>query len=84
MDRVLEPKQEVDMFTYMYHPLSSFRSVFPRRRNWLVFVMIVLGFLGATEMIGVSSFCRFWGLEVEGYHRLLHFSAPALGVWKPS
>jgi hypothetical protein len=34
---------------------------------------VVLGFLGATEMIGVSSFCRFWGLDVHGYHSLLHF-----------
>jgi hypothetical protein len=33
----------------------------------------VLGFLGATEMIGVSSFCRLWGLDLHGYHRLVHF-----------
>jgi len=35
--------------------------------------MIVLGFLGTTEMLGISSFCRFWGLDVQGYYRLLHF-----------
>ncbi len=60
------------MLTYIYHALSSFRSVFSRHRTWLVFVMIVLGFLGATEMLGIASFCRFWGLEVHGYYRLLH------------
>jgi hypothetical protein len=61
------------MLTYMYHALGSFRSVFSRHRTWVLFVMVVLGFLGATEMIGVSSLCRFWGLDVHGYHSLLHF-----------
>jgi hypothetical protein len=61
------------MLAYIYHALSSFRSVFSRHRTWVIFVMIVLGFLGATEMIGISSFCRFWGLDLQGYYRLLHF-----------
>lgn len=61
------------MLAYIYHALSSFRSVFSRHRTWVVFVMIVLGFLGATEMLGISSFCRFWGLDLQGYYRLLHF-----------
>jgi hypothetical protein len=61
------------MHAYMYHALGSFRSVFSRHRTWLLFVIVVLGFLGATEMIGVSSLCRLWGLEVHGYHCLLHF-----------
>jgi len=65
--------KEVDMLAYMYHALGTFRSVFSRHRTWVVFVMIVLGFLGATEMLGISSFCRFWGLDVHGYYRLLHF-----------
>lgn len=47
------------MLTYVYHAHGSFRSVFSRHRTWVLFVMVVLGFLGATEMIGVSSFCRF-------------------------
>ena len=72
------------MLTYMYHALGSFRSVFSRHRTWVLFVMVVLGFLGATEMIGVSSLCRFWGLDVPGYHSLLHFSAPPPGAWKGS
>ncbi len=61
------------MLTYTYHALSTFRSVFSRHRTWVVFVMIVLGFLGTTEMIGVTSFCRFWGLDLHGYYRLLQF-----------
>lgn len=61
------------MLIYIYHALSTFRSVFSRHRTWVIFVMIVLGFLGATEMIGISSLCRFWGLDVQGYYRLLHF-----------
>ena len=61
------------MLAYIYHALSSFRSVFSRQRTWVVFVMMVLGFLGATEMLGISSFCRFWGLDLQGYYRLLHF-----------
>lgn len=61
------------MLAYIYHALSTFRSVFSRHRAWVVFVMIVLGFLGTTEMLGISSFCRFWGLDVHGSYRLLHF-----------
>jgi hypothetical protein len=61
------------MLAYIYHALSTFRSVFSRHRTWVIFVMIVLGFLGATEMLGISSFCRFWGLDLNGYYRLLHF-----------
>jgi DDE superfamily endonuclease len=61
------------MLAYLYHALSTFRSVFSRHRTWIIFVMIVLGFLGATEMLGISSFCRFWGLDLNGYYRLLHF-----------
>ena len=61
------------MLAYIYHALSTFRSVFSRHRTWIIFVMIVLGFLGATEMLGISSFCRFWGLDLNGYYRLLHF-----------
>jgi hypothetical protein len=38
-----------------------------------MFCIVVLGFLGAAEMIGVTSFCRFFGFEAKGYHALLHF-----------
>jgi hypothetical protein len=61
------------MLACIYHALGTFRSVFSRHRTWVIFIMIVLGFLGATEMLGISSFCRFWGLDIQGYYRLLHF-----------
>jgi hypothetical protein len=61
------------MLAYIYHALGTFRSVFSRHRTWVIFIMIVLGFLGATEMLGISSFCRFWGLDIQGDYRLLHF-----------
>jgi hypothetical protein len=35
--------------------------------------MIVLGFIGSSEMTGVSSFCRFWLIDNQGYHTLLRF-----------
>ncbi len=61
------------MLEYLYNSLTGFRNVFSRDKTWLVFVMIVLGFIGSTEMVGVSSFCRFWLLEIPGYHTLNHF-----------
>ncbi len=38
-----------------------------------MFCMVVLGFIGASEMIGVTSFCRFWCLNTTGYYAFLHF-----------
>ncbi len=35
--------------------------------------MVVLAFLGSTEMIGITSICRFFGFETKGYNALLHF-----------
>ncbi len=60
------------MLTYLYHALGSFRSVFSRHRTWLLFVMVVLGFIGAAQIDGVSSFCRVWHLQTPGYLALLH------------
>ncbi|CAK8716626.1 hypothetical protein KKHLCK_05755 [Candidatus Electrothrix laxa] len=61
------------MLTYLYDSLYGFRKVFSRHRTWLIFVMIVLGFIGSSEMTGVSSFCRFWLIDNQGYHTLLRF-----------
>ncbi len=61
------------MLAYIYHALGTFRNVFSCHRTWVLFVMVVLGFLRATEMLGISFLCRFWGLDVHGYYRLLHF-----------
>lgn len=61
------------MLSYIFRVLNKFRSVFSRSATWLIFCAVVIGFLGAADMIGVSSFCRFFGLEEKGYHSLLHF-----------
>ena len=61
------------MHTYLYHALGSFRSLFSHHRTWLKFVMIVLGFMAIMDIMGVSSWCRFWLLDVNGYHSLLQF-----------
>jgi hypothetical protein len=61
------------MLRYVYHALESFQSVFSRHRSWLLFAAVVLSFLAAPEMIGVTSMCRFWRGDERGYHRLLHF-----------
>jgi hypothetical protein len=35
--------------------------------------MVIIGFIGSSEMIGVSSFCRFWGLGGTVYNVFLNF-----------
>ena len=61
------------MLVYIYESLRGFRKVFSHHSNWLVFSVLVLGFIGSSEIAGVSSFCRFWLLEVTVYHSLLRF-----------
>lgn len=61
------------MLFYIYQALIDFRKMFSRRSTWLVFCMAIIGFMGAHEIRGVTSLCRFWGLGVCGYHMFLHF-----------
>ena len=61
------------MLAYVYHTLHAFRKVFTRHATWLTFCVVVLGFLGSTQIDGVSSLCRFWHLDTPGYLGLLHF-----------
>jgi len=61
------------MISYIFKMLRHCRSAFSHSSTWLKFCMIVLGFIGATEMIGVTSFCRFYGLNEKGYYNLVHF-----------
>jgi len=61
------------MLGYIYKTLEEFREVFSRDKTWLIFAMMVLGFMATSEVVGVSSFCRFWLLDVNGYHSLLRF-----------
>ena len=61
------------MQNHIDEALKEFESVFSRHSSWLLFCAIVIGFIGTTEMIGVTSLCRFWMVNDAGYHRLLHF-----------
>ncbi len=61
------------MLTYIYKALHYFSDAFSRKSTWLLFCMLVLGFMGADEIIGISSFCRFRGIGGNGYHSLLNF-----------
>ncbi len=60
------------MLDYVYHALQTFRTIFSRRATWLAFCSVVVGFIGATQIDGVSSFCRFWRLQTPDYLVLLH------------
>ncbi len=61
------------MLSFIYQALRSFRNIFSRRSTWLVFSMAVLSFIGATELVGLTSFCRFWGLGESGYNTFVNF-----------
>lgn len=61
------------MLTYIYQALDSFRGLFSRSTAWLLFCMVVLGFLGSADIIGISSFCRFWGVGESAYHSFINF-----------
>jgi hypothetical protein len=61
------------MLNYIYQALIHFRKVFSNRSTWLIFCMVILGFIGSREMQGVTSLCRFWTLGPSGYNMFLHF-----------
>ena len=61
------------MLPDLTHALHAFKSAFSRQRSWLLFCAIILSFLAATEMVGVTSMCRYWLSDEKGYHQLLHF-----------
>ena len=61
------------MLNYVYHTLEIFQGNFSRYRTWLIFCAIIFCFMGTTEMIGVTSMCRFWLQEEAGYKSLLNF-----------
>ena len=61
------------MLVDLYQSLHHFKSEFSRQQAWLLFCAIILSFLAATEMGGVTSMCRYWLSDERGYHRLLHF-----------
>lgn len=61
------------MTSYLFNSLIFFRKCFSRTIPWILFCMVVLGFIGSGEMVGVTSFCRFWGVGEYMYHRFRHF-----------
>ncbi len=61
------------MINYILHALKSFEKCFSYKSTWVVFCMIILGFIGSTEMMSVTCFCRYWGVGESGYHMFLHF-----------
>lgn len=61
------------MLSFVYHALSSFRPLFSRKKPYLLFILVVLGFMTSTQMEGVTSFCRHFRLNTPTYLALLHF-----------
>lgn len=59
--------------TYLYQMLATFRHLFSRHTPWVLFCVVILGFIGTPHLDGLTSLCRFWLMEEADYHRLLHF-----------
>ncbi len=59
--------------TYLYHMLGTFRPLFSRHTPWVLFCVVILGFIGTPHLEGLTSLCRFWRMDEADYHRLLHF-----------
>ena len=59
--------------TYLYQMLVTFRHVFSRHTPWVLFCVVILGFIGTPHLEGLTSLCRYWLMEEADYHRLLHF-----------
>ncbi len=61
------------MLNYVIESLKIFKKIFSHRSTWLMFCIVVLGFIGTDEVTGVTSFCRFWGFGEKAYNALLYF-----------
>lgn len=61
------------MLSDLYNALRSLRSEFSRERSWQMFFAVIVSFLAAHEMRGVTSMCRYWLSGDRGYERLRHF-----------
>ena len=58
---------------YLYHMLGTFRPLFSRHTLWVLFCVVILGFIGTPHLEGLTSLCRFWCMGEADYHRLLHW-----------
>jgi len=71
--RACLPYLQMNMLSELSDMLQAFRNAFSRQQSWLVFCAIILSFLAASEMVGVTSMCRYWWSNEKGYYQLLHF-----------
>lgn len=55
------------MLNYVFESLKFSKKVFTHRSTRLMFCIVVLRFIGTDEIIGVTSFCRFWGFGEKAY-----------------
>jgi hypothetical protein len=70
------------MFLFGISGCFSFRDAFSRTRTWILFSMVILGFIGATDMTGITSFCRFWGLDKSAYYAFFNlFRSEAFSLY---
>jgi len=61
------------MLIYVYQALESFQGAFSRQRTWLIFCSVIICLMATSEMIGVTSICRFWLSSDQVYSSLLKF-----------
>jgi hypothetical protein len=45
-------------FHYLYHMLGTFRPLFSRHTPWVLFCVVILGFIGTPYLESISSLCR--------------------------
>src|SRR4030095_7002405 len=58
---------------YLYQMLGPFRHLFARHTPWVLFALVILGFIRMPHVEGLSSRCRCWLMGEAGYPRLVHF-----------
>jgi hypothetical protein len=58
---------------YLYQMLTTFRHLFSRRTPWLLFCLLIIGFIITPHLEGLTALGRFWITHDADYHRLLHF-----------
>jgi hypothetical protein len=58
--------------TYLSQRLATFRHVLSRHTPWVLFCVVMLGFLGTPPMEDLPSLCRCWRMDEADSHRLLH------------
>ena len=67
--------QEIIMVLWLqwFVIIKEFRPVFSRKRTFLWFVVVLIGFSIRRDLMGVTSFIRALGIKQESYDRILGF-----------